>query len=374
MIELLDRIGDELGPEKILLIQNPAVGLKGVLVIDNTARGLGKGGLRIAPSVTVEIVARLARSMTYKLAMADIPWGGAKAGIVAASDTADKERLIRAFARAIKEYVPDKYIIGIDMGVTEDEIAVAVDELDDLRAATGKPEFMGGIPPYKLGITGFGLAEAARVALERCDSDLQGATVVVQGCGWVGKSSARNLARQGAKIIALSDTTGVAYNEAGLDVDELLRLKASGGCLASHGGDVLQPGEELSLPADLLVLAAKEDVIGAHNVDAVKPRVIVEGANLPVPPAIEEELETRGVMIVPDFVANFGGALAAWTESIGGTEQQAFELTRVRVSRAAEEVLELSNARGIPSREAALSVAKGRVLHAMKARGRLPDD
>ncbi len=158
---------DDWGPEKIVVVSHRRTGMKGVLVIDNTARGIGKGGTRMSPTVTVDEVARLARVMTWKWAGVDLFYGGAKAGIVADPASPDKEAVLRAFARALSNEVPREYVMGLDMGLTESDAAIIQDELGDRGAAVGTPEHLGGVAYDKLGVTGYGVAEATDAAARR---------------------------------------------------------------------------------------------------------------------------------------------------------------------------------------------------------------
>ncbi|MGH9072223.1 MAG: Glu/Leu/Phe/Val dehydrogenase dimerization domain-containing protein, partial [Acidimicrobiales bacterium] len=174
---------DEWGPEKIVLVSDPKTGMRGVLVIDNTARGMGKGGTRMSPTVTVEEVCRLARVMTWKWAGVDLSFGGAKAGIRADPASPDKEAVLRSWARALRKHIPSDYVLGLDMGLTERDAAVVQDELEDRGAAVGSPTELGGVPYDELGLTGFGVAESADVACESAGISLKGASVAIQGFG-----------------------------------------------------------------------------------------------------------------------------------------------------------------------------------------------
>jgi glutamate dehydrogenase (NAD(P)+) len=158
---------DEWGPEKVVCVSDPRTGMKGVLVIDNTARGMGKGGTRMSPTVSVEEVARLARVMTWKWAGVDLFYGGAKAGIVGDPNGHDKEAVLRAFVRRLSNEVPKEYVLGLDMGMTEEDAAIVQDELGDRGAAVGTSTALGGVPYDELGVTGYGVAEAADAAAAR---------------------------------------------------------------------------------------------------------------------------------------------------------------------------------------------------------------
>ncbi|MDF2704892.1 MAG: putative glutamate dehydrogenase, partial [Nonomuraea muscovyensis] len=176
---------DEWGPEKVVVVSHRRSGMKGVLVIDNTARGTGKGGTRMSPHVTVGEVARLARVMTWKWAAVDMFHGGAKAGIATDPASPDKEAILRAFVRALSNEVPREYVLGLDVGLTERDAAIIQDELGDRGAAVGTPQELGGVPYDALGITGYGVAEAADAAAGASGFSLATARVSIQGFGAV---------------------------------------------------------------------------------------------------------------------------------------------------------------------------------------------
>jgi glutamate dehydrogenase (NAD(P)+) len=309
-------IMDEWGPEKIVCVSDARTGMRGVLVIDNTARGIGKGGTRMTPTVTVEEVARLARVMTWKWAGVDLFFGGAKAGIRADPSSADKERVLRAFVRALANEVPREYVFGLDMGLTEDDAAIVQDEIGDRGAAVGTPRELGGVPYDNWGVTGYGVAEAADAALAHRGETLRNARVVIQGFGAVGAAAAKRLSELGAVVVAVSTAHGAVHDVDGLDVDTLLAAREHHGDrmvdhLSSSTCGPLEAGGELLLEADVLVAAATQDVVDAVLAPDLRFGVIVEGANLPITPGAQEVLAARGVTVVPDFIANAGGVVAA---------------------------------------------------------------
>jgi glutamate dehydrogenase (NAD(P)+) len=305
---------DAWGPEKIVCVSDTRTGMRGVLVIDNTARGPGKGGTRMAPTVNVGEIARLARVMTWKWAGVDLFFGGAKAGIQADPGARDKEAILRAFVRALSNEVPSEYVFGLDMGLTERDAAIVQDELGDRGAAVGTPRALGGVPYDEWGVTGFGVAESCEAAAEHRGLDLSDCRVAVQGFGAVGCAAARRLAELGARVVAVSNVHGVLHDPDGLDVDMLLAAKAT------LGEDFLDEvpaarrlalGAELELEAEILVPAARQDVIGESRARELRCAILAEGANLPVTPAAQALLAERGITVVPDFVANAGGVVAA---------------------------------------------------------------
>ncbi len=216
---------DDLGPDKTVRIHDARTGLEAIVVVDNVACGPAIGGVRMAPDVTVEEVARLARAMTMKNAAAGLPHGGGKAGIIAdpARPVADKERLVRVFARAIASLT--EYIPGPDMGTDEGCMAWVRDEIG---RAVGLPRVLGGIPLDEIGATGWGIAVAAEVAASEAGIPLDGARVVIEGFGAVGQHAARFLALRGARLVAVSDSRGAIHEPAGLPVDALIAHKRGG--------------------------------------------------------------------------------------------------------------------------------------------------
>lgn len=359
----VEKLADEFGPERILEVYDAKTKMYGVLVIDNLALGPGKGGIRMTPTITVEEVFRLARTMTWKTALAELPFGGAKSGIKAGKvDAQTKEALIRSFARKIKPFVPDYYIAAPDVNTGEQEMAWFVDEIGDKRAATGKPKEMGGLP-HELGSTGFGVAIAAQVACNFKNVDVAECTVAIQGFGNVGSSAAKFLQERGAKIIAVSDSKGTIYNKEGLDVNKLIEVKKQTKSVINYRpGEVLSTEDIFGIDATILVPAALSDAINESNMNKIKAKIIVEGANIPMREEIEEEFHKRNVLIVPDFVANAGGVISSYAEYIGLSEQQMFKMVEEKINKNTKLVLERSGEKGIKPRDAALEIAKERIL------------
>lgn len=302
---------DEWGPEKIVAVSDAKTGMKGVLVIDNTARGMGKGGTRMQPTVTVDEIARLARVMTWKWAGVDLFYGGAKAGIRADPNSPHKEEILRSFVRAISNEVPEEYVFGLDMGLTENDAAIILDELGDRGAAVGTPYDLGGVPYDQLGITGYGVAEVVDEAAAA--TGLSGEPVSVQGFGAVGHAVASRLHELGYPIVAISTARGAIHDPGGLDIPKLLELRAEHGddLVSLLPGLAIETGSELFVEAAILVPAALQDVINASNVSRVQARLLVEGANLPTDAAAQVALRSAGVTVIPDFVANAGGVVSA---------------------------------------------------------------
>lgn len=372
---------DQWGPEKVVCVSDSRTGMRGVLVIDNTARGIGKGGTRMSPTVSVAEIARLARVMTWKWAAVDLFHGGAKAGINADPDSPGKERIVRAFARKLADQIPASYVAGLDMGMTEHDAAIIQDELSDRGAAVGVPEALGGVPYDQLGVTGHGVAESVDAALCRQGRSTRGTRVAIQGFGAVATAAARRLHELGALVVALSTVDGAVHGPDGLDVQQWLQARAElgDGCVATAPAAQRIPrGEELLVDCDVLIPAAGQDVIDERTAAAVRAGLVVEGANLPTTPDARGLLAAREITVVPDFIANAGGAVAAGFAM--DARRSAFRpdsgtildvvADRLRTNTAL--VLENAQQHGILPHEAALCLAQERVRTAMALRGRLP--
>jgi glutamate dehydrogenase/leucine dehydrogenase len=355
---------DELGPVKVVHVYEPASGLKGIVVVDNVACGPAIGGVRMAADVSSEEVFRLARAMTMKNAAAGLAHGGGKAGIVADPKTADKPRLIRAFAQAIRDLV--EYIPGPDMGTDEQCMAWIQDEIG---RSVGLPRVLGGIPLDEIGATGYGVAKCAEIASLFCDLDLDGARVAIEGFGNVGQHAARYLAVKGCQLVAASDSQGAVHDPNGIDVNELVRVKQKGGSVTAYGGgQQISQADLFTVPCDVLVPAARPDCINADNAAAIQAKLILQGANIPATAEAEASLHERGVLIVPDFIANAGGVICAAVEYHGGTENDAFDQISAKIGRNTKEVLTRSRDERLVPRDAAVQLARERVLAAMALR------
>jgi glutamate dehydrogenase/leucine dehydrogenase len=360
------RLCDPTGPEKIVLVRDDAVGLEAMVVVDNVAIGPAIGGVRMVTDVTVEEVCRLARAMSLKNAAAQLRHGGAKAGIVGSPDVSAsrRETLLRSFARAIRDLT--EFVPGPDMGTNEESMAWIYDEIG---RAVGLPAVLGGIPLDEFGMTGFGLAVCAEAVEAAGLLRLEGARVVVQGFGAVGRHAASCLAERGARIIAVADTGGAVFDADGLDVDKLNAWKGEGRSVALLPGSArVDPADLVALDCEVWVPAARPDVFTAANADAVRAQVILSGANVPATEEAEERLNARGVVVVPDFIANAGGVICAAVEYRGGTRAEALETIEHTISRNTREVLARSSAAGATPRAVAVQMASDRLTEAARYR------
>jgi glutamate dehydrogenase (NAD(P)+) len=365
---------DEWGPEKILQVYDPDTGMKGVLVIDNTSTGPGKGGIRFAESVTPEEIFRLARTMTWKCASAGLPFGGAKGGIIANPSKVNQVEWMKSFAKMIRPYCPLQYIAATDVGTTELDMAVFAHEIGDMRACTGKPQELGGIP-HELGTTGYGVSVALRTTLDflkdtkrkgfeaskpfldltnSLDKKSNDIKVVIQGFGNVGSFTAKFLNDLKIKVIGVSDVSGFVFDENGLNIPQLMndmrdKSKLSDLLVYNKQGnqqeyhyEILDKEEIFDVDSDIFIPAAMTGVINDktapkllnHNV-----KVIVEGANIPTTPSADQHLVDNNVLIIPDFLANSGGVIGSFVEYQGRTEKEAFDLIEYKITNNVKKAL-----------------------------------
>lgn len=359
-------LADELGPIKIVHVYDPKCGLKAVVAIDNVARGPSIGGIRMAPDVSAEEAMRLARAMTMKNSAANLPHGGGKSVIFGdpKMDLDKKERLIRAFARAIRDLL--EYIPGPDMGTDERSMAWIKDEIG---RAVGLPPEIGGIPLDEIGATGWGLKAAVEAAMKYCDFELKGARLAIQGFGSVGKHAARFLGEKGTVLVAACDSRGTIYHPEGLDVAKLTALKDAGQSVIDYpGGRKLALDEIIDVECEIWIPAARPDAIHKDNVRRLKTRLVPQGANIPFTVEAERVLHDKGVLVLPDFIANAGGVICASVEYHGGTQSQAFQTIEEKIRANTGEVLASAKKNRTLPRQAAVELAEARVRRAMSYR------
>ena len=339
----------------------PTCGLEAILVIDNVACGPSIGGVRMAPDVTTDEVFRLARAMTIKNASAGLPHGGGKAGIIADPKRADKETLIRAFALAIRDLA--EYIPGPDMGTDETCMAWI---LDEIGRSVGLPRVLGGIPLDEIGATGFGLSRCAEIAAPFCGLELQGATVAIEGYGNVGRHAARFLEEKGAVLVAASDSKGAIHGPDGMPAAEVEKAKHESGSVTAYSAAKKITREELfSVPCDILIPAARPDVIREDNVAGIQAKLVLCGANIPATPKAESMLHERGILMVPDVIANAGGVICAAAEYQNKSQSAAFEEIAEKIRSNTQLILERSRDDNIQPRAVVMDLAGKRIREAM---------
>lgn len=350
----------------------------------NGARGPAKGGLRYHPMVTSEEVAALAEAMTWKTALVDIPFGGAKGGIVC--DPRDMshwelERLTRKFTARIGRVLgPFRDVPAPDMNTNAQVMAWLFDEYSTHNGyapacVTGKPIDLGG----SLGreqATGFGVVVLVRELFRELGRPLAGATAVVQGLGNVGRFAARALAREGAKLIALSDSRSAVFSRDGIDVDAAIDHKSSTGRIEGlPGTESLSNNDLLELECDVLIPAAIECVIHRGNAERIRAKTIAEAANLPTTPDADEILYRRGIPVLPDILGSTGGVTVSYFEWTQNLQQQYWEESRVLTEmdrilvKAFRNVVDRARSEKVPLRTTAYLIAVERVARAEKLRG-----
>ncbi len=350
----------------------------------NGARGPYKGGLRYHPEVDLDGVRALAAAMTWKTALVDLPFGGAKGGIdldPKQLSPAERQRATRTLmARLEKVLGPMRDIMAPDMGSGPAEMAWLMDEYGRLHGhtpaiVTGKPVELGGTVG-RVEATGEGVAIVAREVAQEIGMPLDGARVVVQGFGNVGSHAAAALARLGCRVVAVGDIAGAVHNPAGLDVAELVR-RARAGITGHDGMDVeaVAPDDLLRLECEILVPAAVGGVLHSGNADKVRARMVVEGANGPLTPGADAILAARDVVVAPDVLANAGGVVVSYVEWVQNLQNVRWERRQVdqelerRLLRATAQVRERAAADGCSLRQAAYRVAVSRVASAEALRG-----
>jgi glutamate dehydrogenase (NAD(P)+) len=360
----------------------------GYRVTHNIARGPSKGGIRYHPAVTQDEVKGLAMWMTWKCALMGLPFGGAKGGVIVDPKQLSRrelERLTRRYtSEIINEIGPEKDIPAPDVGTDESVMAWIFDTYSMnkghsvLGVVTGKPLAIGG----SLGrreATARGALYCLEDVLAEESQQLEGLRVAVQGAGKVGGGLARMLAEEGATVIAISDSQGGVHASGGLDVPDVLAYKAeTGGFEGFRGGDALTNDELLVLDCDVLAPCALEQVLTADNAADVRARIVLEGANGPVTPGADEILEDRGVLVLPDVLANAGGVVVSYFEWVQGLQEYFWKEEEVNarlndiVTRAFRETWETKERQGTSMRMAAYGVAVQRVAEATVTRGLYP--
>ena len=351
--------------------------LVGYRVQHNDARGPMKGGLRYHPQVDLDEVRALAALMTWKTAVVDIPYGGAKGGVALAPaeySTRELERITRRFVDEIHDlFGPDVDIPAPDMGTTADMMAWIMNHYGRYHGfapacVTGKPVDYHGVPGREEA-TGRGVGALTLKVLSRQGRKIPGTRVAIQGFGNVGSHTAKYLTDAECRVVAVSDAGGGYHRDAGIDVLEALRhARAHGGRLDGFaGGDPISNPELLALDCDVLIPAALGGVLTAANAAAVRAPIVIEAANAPVEPEADAILDSRGVVVLPDILANAGGVTVSWFEWVQNRQHYQWGLDRVRgeldriLGTAFENVWQLSTSRKVPLRTAAYMLGVGRV-------------
>lgn len=357
----------------------------GYRVVHNTARGPGKGGIRFDSGVSADEVKALAAWMTWKCAVVDLPFGGAKGGILCdpfGMSERERERMTRRYVNGIAHTLgPDSDVPAPDVNTNERVMAWILDTYS-MRVGhtanavvTGKPVALGG----SLGrreATGRGVMLTAKATLAHLGIPIRGARVAVQGFGNVGSVAARLLAREGCRVVAIGDRTGALHNAGGFDTDDVAEWVRTHGVLDGYRqGEFIGNSELLELDVELLVPAAMENVITSRNADRIRAKVVCEGANGPTTAAADDILERNGVFVVPDVLANAGGVTVSYFEWVQNraayywTEAAVNDRLAEIMDRSFQEVLRVATEHEVSLRTAAYILAIGRVARAQSLRG-----
>ncbi len=382
-------------PERALMVSVPVRMddgrvrvFKGFRVQHNTVRGPAKGGIRFHPEVDLDEVTALAAWMTWKCAVMNIPFGGAKGGVQCnpkEMSTGELERLTRRYTAEIISFIgPEKDIPAPDVNTNAQVMAWMMDTYSMQvghtvpGVVTGKPLAVGG-SEGRSEATGRGVVFTIIEAARRLGFGLEGTTAAVQGLGNVGAAAARHLAREGVRIVAVSTSKGGIYREQGLDIPSVLDYYHENGNLNGFpDADYLTNDELLALPCHILVPAAMENAIHKGNADAVRARILAEGANGPVTPAADETLRDKGIFIIPDILANAGGVTVSYFEWVQDLqnyfwdEKEINEKLRQLMVTAFGKVVSIAEEKGIDNRTAAQVLGIGRVAEALRLRGLHP--
>ncbi|MBI2243124.1 MAG: Glu/Leu/Phe/Val dehydrogenase [Nocardioides sp.] len=362
--------------------------LTGHRVQHNLSRGPAKGGLRFSPHVDLDEVRALAMWMTWKCALMDLPYGGAKGGVridPSRYSEAELERVTRRYTSEILPLIgPTRDIPAPDIGTDENTMAWIMDTYSVanghtvLGAVTGKPVSLGG-SHGRAAATSLGVVHVALAALRHLGLDPVGSTAAVQGFGKVGRGAARYLAENRVQVLAASDEHGTVWHPDGLDIPTLETYVDRTGTVAGFtGGAVIDNDTLLALDVDLLVPAAVEGVLHAGNAGAVRARLVVEGANGPTTTEADRILQERGVLVVPDILANAGGVVVSYFEWVQANQAYWWSRAEVearlteRMTDAWQHVLAEADEKGLALRAAATCLAVRRVAEAHRQRGLYP--
>ena len=387
-----------LGPkEKIEISIDPVlssgkvVNIKAFIVKHNDTLGPAKGGIRMTLDVCLDDITGLAMEMTWKTSLIGVPFGGGKSGInfdAASLSASDKEIIIRAFTRGARHHIgPEMYIPAPDMGTSEQDMGhirdcVSYSEGTSITKGcfvTGKPIILGGIVGRREA-TGKGVVYTTLAVCEKLGLDITKMRVAVQGFGNVGSVAAAEIAKCGAKVVAIADLSGGIVNPDGLDTDALLQHvnETAGSIKGFKKATEISKEKVLEADCDILIPAAAGSQITAKNVEKIRAKIIAEGANAPTSPEADEILNQRNIFVIPDILCNAGGVFVSYLEYTQETQREQMTIAQVeerlssRMKQRFSEVCNFAEEKNLTMREAAMDIAVRRVVKGVYARGLLP--
>lgn len=373
-------------PTTRVIWTDPVTTRKGYVVLDRLVDGLAAGGTRVRSGVTLEEIERLAMTMTYKCGAMNLRVGGGKGGIDCDPYDPEMPAMLRRFIEAMKPLLTDTWATAEDLGITQEEldkifadVGLGMSVNAGLRhagdPAAARQRVLAGLAVRVEGIGladvigGYGVAEAALVAMTHMGTSPNDCRAVVQGFGSMGGASARYLARNGIRIVGIVDANGCIVNERGLDVELLLRARNQRGevdrSALGAGDQELARDAWISVDAEVFVPAAIPDTLRGDNCDALQAKLVVEAANICTTPDAQQRLHERGVVVVPDFVAN-AGANSWWWWTINGDvladAEAAFNAVSAAMRDTVTRMLDLSRDTEVPPREAAATIAEANIV------------
>lgn len=382
-----ERIEITLSP---ILPNGKVITVKAFVVRHSEALGPSKGGIRMTPEVTLDDVTGLSMEMTWKTALIDVPFGGGKSGIKADPmklSPSEKEVIIRSFTRGAKRHIgPEIYIPAPDMGTNELDMAHIRDCISYSEGisitkgcfVTGKPVIMGGIVGRREA-TGKGVVQTVLAMCNKIGVDVKDMRVAIQGFGNVGSISAAEIAKRGAKVVAVADICGGVADSEGLDIETLIEHAKKKGCIKNFKGTEAFDGSRIfDIDCDILIPAATGSQITAKNAGKIKAKFIAEGANAPTTPEGDAILKKRHIPVIPDILCNAGGVFVSYLEYTQETQHEQMTLAEVerrlsdRMKKRFNEVFDFAREKRITMREAAMDMAVSKVVEAIFTRGLLP--
>ena len=366
---------DRWGPEEVIQVYDPEINMQGILIIDNTILGPGNGGIQISPLATPQKIFQLARTRTWTCALSNVPFGGAKAGIKADPFVINKIQYIKSFANKISHTVPYKYIATTDFNVGQYEIEEFVNIVGDSNGATGKPENMGGIP-CELGTAGFGVGLAIDVSYNLLKNYLNlpkqfsDATVAIRGFENVGSGIAKYLYNKGSKIVAISDQWGGIYNQNGISIENVLKysnVSSEKSSLKNYKpAKIITDKDILKIDCDIFISASGKNFLTEKTISHLKAKFFVEEINDPVTPVIEQLLNKKGVIVLPNILTDIGSVICSNAEYNRISVETAFTRIESKVKEITELVVQRSLETNSPIRRVAEEIAQEKILNARR--------